>query len=154
MVVCMVLSWFSSEFQRMYLSYDVDYTIESAQASERNLNLLRSLKEVIQTTRRTCNVSLHETACIVLMLTHLYSLWLYQIIRFNEICNVHITDMTNPQSLAILWTIGPQNFQPIFIHVLESENCNESANYSKKCLRANQSVNLYGLHRGEAKGSK
>jgi len=30
LVVCMVLPWFSSEFQRMYLSYDADYTIESA----------------------------------------------------------------------------------------------------------------------------
>jgi hypothetical protein len=65
------------------------------------------------------------------------SLCMYEVMRFNETCNVHTTEMTNPQSLAILWTTGLQNFQTIFIYVLESENSDGTANYSKKWLGAN-----------------
>ena len=46
-------------------------------------------------------------AYAILMLAHLCSLCIYEIIRFNKIGDVHIAGMTNAKGWVILWTTGP-----------------------------------------------
>jgi len=68
----------------------------------------------------------------VLTLAHLGYLCTHQkIMILVKYCNVHTPEMTNPRSLAILWTGGPEKFQPIYntIHLLENEKSDETANY-------------------------
>jgi hypothetical protein len=68
----------------------------------------------------------------VLTLAHLGSLCNHQkLMILVKYCNVHTPEMTNPRSLAILWTRGPAKFQRIYntIHLLENEKSDETASY-------------------------